>query len=152
VYDEFEPTAGTLRGHGFEAFIGATGYRYPDTSDPDDGNWVDGEINVAISGPVQFRAAAALSFWAPELEAFQRELAELHSSLSGEAVLTHMEGVVRLHVRLSRGRGTIAGFIRSPEGARLEFEDVPTDQSFLFDAVAGLGRITEAFPPRGLPA
>lgn len=142
------PAEGCLRGDGFEARVSASGYRYPDTTDPDDAQWVLGSVDVTVTGAARFRAAANVSFWAEELQAFQRQLAALHANLSGEAVLTHLEGMVELRVRLDRGRGSIAGFVQDQGGARLQFDEIPTDQSYLFDAVAGLERIVDSFPPR----
>lgn len=98
-----------------------------------------------------FHAKGELNFRAAELEAFQKELSALHETLSGEAVLRHMEDEIELRVSLDHGRGTISGFVQQHVRGRLEFEEIRTDQSYLFDAVAGLGRIVEAFPPRSAP-
>jgi hypothetical protein len=149
VTEDFEPPEGCLRGEGFEARLAASGYQFPTRSDPDDAQWVGGEIKVAMTGAKsEFGASRTVSLWAPELERFERELRQLWSSLSGEAVLTDMEGELELRVRLEKGRGSISGFVKDHRGFELRFESIPTDQSYLFDAVVGLGRIVSRFPSR----
>jgi hypothetical protein len=146
--DEYEPTEGCLRGDGFEARVAAFRYAYPDAVDDDDAEWVSGAVDVRLLGAFGFDARGELNFRATELETFQQELAALHKTLSGEAVLRHMEDEIELRVTLDHGRGTISGFVQQHVRGRLEFKEIRTDQSYLFDAVAGLGRIVEAFPPR----
>src|SRR5690349_19494994 len=92
-YDEYEPTAGTLRGDGFEAFIGATAYA--DT----ERELVKGEVRVALTGTARFEAFVPATWWAEGLAEFHAELANLYSMLSGEAALSDV-GNVELRVKL----------------------------------------------------
>jgi hypothetical protein len=143
VHDEFEPTAATLRGDGFEAVIGATAYT------ESDGDMVDGAVRVAVTGTARFEAAVSTTWLALDLEAFKRELEALHSTLSGKAVLFELENRVELKVELQGGRGTISGFAQDHVAGRLEFDSIVTDQSYLFDVIEGLRHIVEVFPSRG---
>jgi hypothetical protein len=145
---DFEPNEGWLRGENFEAGFGAIQYAYPAVTTGDDAQWVRGWIDVRLTGAWRLVARAEVTFWAPDLESFSREISSLFESLSGEAVLRHLEGEFELRVGLDRGRGSISGFVRDPLGPRLEFRDIETDQTYLFSAVAGISRIVDSFPPR----
>ena len=147
--DEFEPHEGCLRGFEFEARIRATGYLHPEATDSYDDALVNGSVELTYaSGDVNWHADADLTFRAADLASFQRELTLLHASLSGRAVLADAHDMLELRVSLTNGKGIISGSLQEHGLARFEFGEVHTDQSYLFDAVAGLERIVERFPPR----
>jgi hypothetical protein len=136
-----------LRGEGFTAIIAIAGYEQPDAIDDEDAHGVRGQIDVTSSIDGHFMARVQLALRIEELARFQRELASLYTTLSGEARLDHLEGRVELVVRLDHGRGAISGYVQD-ELTRLAFDSVATDQTYLFDAVVGLERIVERFPAR----
>jgi hypothetical protein len=145
--DAVEPREGVVRGHGFEARIVASGYERPDGID-EDAQWVVGTVEVSVTGKVRFHASSAVTFWAPELQAFSDQLRELHAGLSGNAVLTHLEDEHELRIHIESGKGTISGYVQEHRGTRLEFADIATDQSLLYEIAAGMESIVDAFPPR----
>jgi hypothetical protein len=145
-YRDPDAPVAMLRGDGFAAVFSAWGYERPDAADADDGNWVSGEFELSLHTPGYFRALVKLSWRAEQLRRFYDELVQLDKTLNGKAHLAHMEGMVELSVRLDHGRGSFTGYVAEPGASRLEFEGIPTDQSFLAEALAGFKRIVERFP------
>jgi hypothetical protein len=130
-----------LAGENFEAVLAVTGHVAGDT--------VDGEVRVALTTTARFEAAASVRWYCPDLRSFQRQLDDMYSSLSGVAELWDCEARLELRVELEDGRGTISGRVGDPAlGTRLEFKRVPTDQSYLREAIAGFRRIGDALSPR----
>jgi hypothetical protein len=86
-----------------------------------------------------------------ELADFREQLDCLLQTLTGEAVLTHMEAQVGCTVRLSDGVGDLDAFLREEIGAELQVSQMRTDQSYLHETLAQMHSLTSAFPVRGDP-
>ena len=126
-----------LAGENFEAVLAVTGHATDDT--------LDGEVRVALTTTARFEAAASVCWYRPDLLSFQRQLDEMYSTLSGVAELSDCEAGLELRVELEDGRGAISGRVGDPALATyLEFKRVPTDQTYLRDAVADFRRIGDA--------
>jgi hypothetical protein len=124
-YDEYEPTAGTLRGEGFEAFIGATAYADAACER------VQGEVWLALTGTARFEAAVPATWSAEGLAAFHAQLASVYSTLSGEAVLSDV-GNIEIHVKLEHGRDDISGGVQHEMGrASSSTASAPTRRTYL---------------------
>ena len=100
------------------------------------------------TGDVEWRADAAVTFRPEQLAAFHSQLTALLDDLNGEATLQDRWNALELHLRLEAGKGEISGRIEELGLARMEFDHVRTDQSYLADAVPGIREIVERFPPR----
>jgi hypothetical protein len=128
--DDFETNEGRLRGQDFAARISASGYKHPDTENPYDQQSVSGTVDLSyVSGDIRWTTAASLTFDAEDLVASQRELAALHATLSGEAVIVSADDMLQLRVQLTDGKGVISGWLQEHGVARFEFGHIHTDQS-----------------------
>lgn len=141
----------TIAGDEFRLVLRVSGYERPALESGADANWLVGEADLHADSSGAFGARRAVSLRTEELEAFHRELAQLVERLEGEATLRHMEDEVGCTIRLRHGRGEFDGFVRSHVGPELRLTGMPTDQSFLQQAVRELAAITHEFPVRGDP-
>jgi hypothetical protein len=107
---------------------------------------VVGSVELEVGSRGLFHASHRdLNLRIDELERFRDELRELDRTLTGSAVLQHHEGDLGATITLEKGKGTLSGFVRE-WSTSLEFEDVPTDQSYARQALDGFEAILEAFP------
>lgn len=140
-----------LRGDGCLLLLRVDRYEYPDLRSGGDANWLTSEIELTAGATGAFRVTQALALRTDELEQFRDQLRRLDHELKGEATFAHLEEEVGITVRLSAGKGTLAGFVREHIGPELRFRDVETDQSFVRQALRELDAVVAAFPVRGDP-
>jgi len=140
-----------LRGDGCRLVLRVDRYEYPDLRSGSDANWLTSEIELTAGATGAFSVTQALALRTDELEQFRDQLRRLDRELKGEATLEHLEEEVGITVRLSAGKGTLAGFVREHIGPELRFQDVETDQSFVHQALRELDAVVAAFPVRGDP-
>lgn len=140
-----------IRGDGFELTIRADRYEHPAEATGWDANWVKADLELRCRRLASFDAAFELTLRTEELEAFRDELRVLDRDLTGEATLRHREDDVGVTIRLERGKGTVSGYLQEHLRARLEFEQVQTDQSHVRQTLTELEAVVRAFPVRGDP-
>lgn len=139
-----------LSGDGLELRLLIGEYERPGVSGSD-GAWVRGGVELTLTGPLasSFHSRLPVSWTDSELRAFQRALTTLLADLTGKASLSTLEDQIELRIELSSGRGTLQGRIEEHALARIEFEDVPTDQSLLTPALRSLRQATARLRKRG---
>lgn len=124
------------------------GLSYPDSSDWEDGNWLDTKVAISAGG---FRGKVGGHTRAEEYEKFLEGLVPLYESLKGEAGFATMEEWLTINVKGDGGGHT---------SVEIEIKDAPgvgntltcrltLDQTYLRDTIADLRVIVEQFPERG---
>lgn len=107
---------------------------------------VVGSAELEVGSTGLFRATHRdLNLRIDELARFRDELGELDRTLTGSATLAHHEYNLGATITLAKGKGTLSGFVRE-WSTSLEFKDVPTDQSYVRQALDGFDAILDAFP------
>jgi hypothetical protein len=141
----------TIAGDEFRLVLRVSGYERPTLESGADANWLVAEAELLAESSGTFRARRAVALRTEELEAFHRELAQVVERFEGEVTLRHMEDEVGCTIRLRHGRGEFDGFVRSHVGPELRLSGMPTDQSFLQQAVRELAASCASFPSRAIP-
>jgi len=121
---------------------------YPDELDYWDGNWIQTEVKIKVSG---FRGKLLANLRAEEFAEFRQQLEALESDLSGLARYYTVEEWLEINVKGDGlGHFTVESFARDAAGTgnRLEFH-FSFDQTYLAAILAGLKAATSAFPVRG---
>ncbi|MEY2452271.1 MAG: hypothetical protein QOD92_1845 [Acidimicrobiaceae bacterium] len=116
-----------------------------------DGNWLITPITINAG---RFRGEVPADLRSEELRRFRSELQEVHSSLSGEAVLASLDGWISLVVKCEwNGSLTVTRTAndRPGTGSELEFKIEGMDQSHLPELIAPLLAVEAAFPVIGSP-
>ncbi|HYD42497.1 MAG TPA: hypothetical protein VEB43_16845 [Anaeromyxobacter sp.] len=123
---------------------------HPGATDYWDGNWLKTEVELRVRA---FRAAFDADLRVDEFADFRSQLAALHRSLQGEAVLRCMEHWVSVHAK-GDGRGHVRFECEVRDdpgmGAVLRF-DLEADQTGLPAMLTALDYILDAFPLVGDP-
>jgi hypothetical protein len=131
--------------------IRVLGREFPDKRGFWDGNWLQVEAECSGAGS-RVRVSGSL-LRNEELARFASQCAEMHSSLSGTAVLRPLEPDLRVELRFTDGAGHIE-LIVSITGNQLveahQFKEM-IDQSYLPQIVSQCKRIVSEFPVRGKP-
>jgi hypothetical protein len=112
------------------------------------GTLVIGSVELEVGSTGLFHGTHRdLNLRIDELADFRDQLRELDRTLSGSATLQHHEHQLGATITLAKGKGTLAGFVREWSTV-LEFKDVPTDQSYVRQALDGFEAIVDGFPVR----
>ena len=118
------------------------------TDDFWDANWLKGSVCVGAPGAtVELRDA---SIRIDELAAFETGLRALYRDLKGKAALECLDAA--LAIRLTgdgRGQVTIEVDVTPDLGTQRHWFEFSTDQSYLPDTLAALGRLLETYEVRG---
>jgi hypothetical protein len=141
----------SLEGDGFRFTLRASRYERPDNEDDDyyDRNWVYGEVEMETSRGGRFVAKKEVSFLAGDLALFVEQLRVLDRTLSGEALLRHLEAEFDVNVRLDAGLGTLSAVVTAHVQAELSVEKVAINQSYIRLALPAFEALAQAFPMRG---
>jgi hypothetical protein len=142
-----------LIGHdkGDHISIRVLGRMHAEASDYWDGNWLVTPIEVMAGG---FRGHVAASLRADELRAFRAALAELNSTLRGEAVLESMEDWLTLRVGVDAlGHLLVSGTVGGSPGVGnvLAFEIEGLDVTYLPAVIKSIEEIESRYPVIGTP-
>lgn len=138
----------TLSGDGCRLTLRVHAYERPRITTGEDANWLVGDAELTLGTTGSFSARHRLSLYAPDLAAFTAQLRALDHDLAGQAKLDHIEGQVEGTITLSAGKGTFAGHLREHIGATLSFDQIPTDQTRVREALRQFVALTNAFPAR----
>jgi hypothetical protein len=142
------PVEATISGPYCRLTLRVHRYEYPTTSTGPDANRLvaDAELSVGTTG--LFSGSHRLSLHVPDLKRFVDELRALDRDLTGEAKLEHAEDQLAVTIALAAGKGTLAGHLREEVGATLSFSHMPTDQTYVREALGEFTALTAAFPTR----
>jgi len=141
--------AATIVGEGCRLVVRVTGYERPAEKSGSDANWLKGDVELLAGRTGSFRATHGVALRTEELQRFRDELRKTVESLTGVAILGHIEGQVGCRVELAKGRGTLTAFVREEIGSELQVQDCETDQSYLSQTLRELDAVLKAFPARG---
>lgn len=124
---------------------------HPERTDFWDGNWLVVTLDVRVGA---FRATFPATFRTTDFGEFRRQLAALHHTLVGEAVLETLEEWVSLRI-VGDGRGhlEVRGSVTDEPGLgnRLTFVLPELDQTQLPAMLDELDAMERAFPTVGAP-
>ena len=138
----------TIAGEGCRLELRVEGYQFPAATDPDDANWLVARVDLIAGVSGRFSARYDGYLRTDDLARFRDQLRPAVESLSGRATLDDLESQVGVDVRLSGGKGTFSVFVRDHVGARLEYNDAVTDQSYLAGTLSDLDALLRQFPVR----
>jgi hypothetical protein len=138
-----------VRGEGFHLLLGVTGYERERVGESYDDNWLRGTATLEIAHPptATFKAKCDVAWQTTDLLRFQETLRTLLDDLTGVATLSTVEDQVELTIRLTAGKGRVAGRVEAHAIAALEFE-ATSDQSFLTGTLAELRQVNAKYPLR----
>jgi len=143
------PLEAAVAGEGCSLVLRVFGYERPAETSGADANWLSAEAELHAATTGSFEARHPLSLRTEELTDFRDRLGLVLETLTGEAVLHHMEDQVGCTVRLKDGVGELEAFVREQIGAELRVSEVRTDQSYLRESLRQLDAIVSAFPVKG---
>jgi hypothetical protein len=153
----------TVAGERGRLTLRASGYEFPDKQTGSDANWLRGEVELTTGNTGTFAVRLPVWLYTDDLRRFRDALRDLLASLSGEAVLDHIESNVGCRITLEDGSGELTAFVREHVGgtspasrrrgsrAELRVEKILTDQTYLVAALEDLDAALRAFPVRGVP-
>lgn len=133
--------------HGF-LVLALNGRSHPGSTDFWDGNWIDCTAEVATGA---FRGRLDRSLRADELDRFRGQLARLHETLIGDAVLETMERWLRIAVS-GDGRGHMEAACRlcdDPASGNVLECRLSLDPTFLPAVLRQLERALQDYPVVG---
>jgi hypothetical protein len=111
-------------------------------------HWLVGSVELEVGSTGLFHAIHRdLYFRTDQVTGFRDQVRELYRVLTGSATLEHDERQFKATITLDKGKGELSGFVREYERTQLEFV-IPTDQSYVGQALAELEAVVEAFPVR----
>jgi hypothetical protein len=137
----------------FQLELYVEGYEFPNFDTGRDANALTCEIELDLRRRLDLHAAHSLILYTYELANFVDQLRALEHAHDGKATLgdPHDESgdEFGLTIQLKKGSGgTLAGCLADSITARLSFEMIDIDQTFVRDALAQFAAIVEAFPIR----
>jgi hypothetical protein len=139
----------TIAGEGCALVLRVSGYERPQLDSGADANWLRAEVELTASTSGRYSGREAVSLRSEELARFREELARAAETLTGKAVLAHLEAQVGCTIRLAKGAGELEAFVREHIGAELRVTGIRTDQSYLQQTLRELTAIVSAYPVRG---
>lgn len=140
-----------IGGDDFQMTLRLLQWERPGLSTGSDANWIDGFVELDAGSKGTYVARQRLSLWTPDLRAFRDALKLILDSLSGEAVLEHLEAECGVKISLRSGVGELEAFVRENLGPRLSVSGVRTDQSYLSSTLRDLDAAMVIFGTRGDP-
>jgi hypothetical protein len=138
----------------FQLELYVDGYELPDFDTGRDANALACEIELDLRRRLDLHAAhSQLILYIFELASFVNQLHALEHAQDGEATFGDPDeesgDEFGLTIRINEGRGTLDGFLTDSAAARLSFEMIDIDRSFVRDTLAQFAAILQAFPVRG---
>jgi hypothetical protein len=131
--------------------LAVSGYAYPDAKDGPDSDWLRATVQVTAEAPSFFQVGHDVCLRADELEEFRNQLRELVLGSAEEATLAHLEDELGITIRMTKGGGTLGGFVCCPPVAILDVGDTPIDWPAARAALADIEALVDEFPVRDEP-
>jgi hypothetical protein len=141
-----------IRARDFQLTLRADRYERPADTTGSDANWLVGAVELTVGSMGRFSASLPVSLFTSDLERFAADLRVLDRELTGAAALHHIESQLALTIELAAGTGKLSGFVREHIGAKLGFEGIAVDQTYVREALGQFDALVAAFPVRGNPA
>lgn len=130
--------------------IWVEGREFPDASDYWDGNWLVVRAEMKASGALVECGGPILM--TGDVERFRDGVAEMFTTLAGEAALEELEPGIKLTLRM-RGKGHVEGVVdMTPDHLNQQHRfNVEADQSYLPALVSSCNAILGRFPVTNAP-
>ena len=138
----------TFAGEGCRLTFGVLRYEFDDDAHGVEANWLKGGVRLELSATGAFRCSVPVLFMADELGYFRDDLGRILSRQKGVATLDTEEDCVSLTVAIGQGEAMLGGYVRVDGFARLDFEEIATDEASLKRAHGQLVELARAFPVR----
>ena len=105
-------------------------------------------MRLELSATGAFRCSVPVLYMADELSFFRDDLGRILARQKGVATLDTEEDCISLTVALGQGEAAMAGYVQAADFARLDFQDIRTDEASLRDAHGQLVELVREFPAR----
>jgi hypothetical protein len=128
--------------------LGVVRYEFRDEASGTEANWLSGGVKIELSATGAFRCSCPVLYMADELSFFRDDLGRILARQKGNAALETEEDRVSITIDLDKGAGRIGGYVKVGGFAKLEFEDIPTDEASLRKAHGELVELVREFPVR----
>jgi hypothetical protein len=138
----------TFAGEGGRITIAVVRYEFREDASGAEANWLKGGVRVELSATGAFRCSVPVLYMADELSFFRDDLGRILARQKGVATLETEEDRVSMSVALAPGEALIGGYVRVDGFARLDFEDIATDEASLRDSHGQLVDLVREFPLR----
>jgi hypothetical protein len=138
----------SFAGDGGRLTIGVVRYEFREDASGTEANWLTGGVRIELSATGSFRCSCPVLFMADELSFFRDDLGRILARQKGTAALETEEDRVSITIELDRGRGKLGGYVKVAGFARLEFEEITTDEASLRKAHGELVELVREFPVR----
>jgi hypothetical protein len=135
-------------GDGGRLTIGVVSYEFHEDASGSEANWLRGGVKIELSATGAFRCSCPVLFMADELSFFRDDLGRVLARQKGVAALETEEDRVCITVELDRGQAQLGGYVKVGGFARLEFEQIVTDEASLRKAHGELVELVREFPVR----
>jgi hypothetical protein len=138
----------TFSGDGCRFTFGVVRYEFHDDAHGAEANWLKGGVRVELSHTGSFRCSVPVMFMADELAYFRDDLGRILARQKGVATLDTEEDCLSIGVTITPHRCTIGGYVESVGFARMEFDDIVTDEQSLWASHGQLVELVREFPVR----
>jgi hypothetical protein len=138
----------TFAGEGGRITIAVVRYEFRDDATGAEANWLRGGVRIELSATGAFRCSVPVLYMADELSYFRDDLGRILARQKGAATLETEEDCVSLAVALAPGEALIGGYVKVDGFARLDFQDIATDEGSLRRSHGDLVELVREFPLR----
>jgi hypothetical protein len=128
--------------------LGVVRYEFREDASGTEANWLAGGVRIELSATGAFRCSCPVLYMADELSFFRDDLGRILARQKGSAALETEEDRVSITIDLDKGTARIGGYVKVGGFAKLEFEDIPTDEASLRKSHGELVELVREFPVR----
>jgi hypothetical protein len=138
----------TFAGDGGRVTIAVVRYEFREDPAGAEANWLRGGVRLELSATGAFRCSVPVLYMADELSFFRDDLGRILARQKGVATLETEEDCVSLSVAVGPGEASIGGYVQVDGFARLDFQDIATDEASLRNSHGQLVDLVREFPLR----
>ena len=138
----------TFAGEGGRITIAVVRYEFREDASGAEANWLRGGVRLELSATGAFRCSVPVLYMADELSYFRDDLGRILARQKGVATLETEEDCVSMAVAIAAGEANIGGYVQTPGFARLDFQDIATDEASLRNSHGQLVDLVREFPLR----
>jgi hypothetical protein len=138
----------TFAGEGGRITIAVVRYEFREDAAGAEANWLRGGVRIELSATGAFRCSVPVLYMADELAYFRDDLGRILARQKGVATLETEEDCVSLAVGIGAGEANMGGYVQMPGFARLDFQDIATDEASLRTSHGQLVDLVREFPLR----